>query len=229
MKDYNISASLVCADQGRLIDEVKILEKAKVSMLHVDAMDGVFVPRLGMYPEQVSAIRPYFSGEINIHMITSNPEPFLEWFNDSGADIITVHPEPNQQIARTIQKIKNLGIKAGVCLNIGTPVETLRYILNDVDLVMLMAIHPGILGQNVWPGIYDKLVDVKNLAKELNKENLYIEVDGGVKPETAPLMVKNGANVLTCGTGTIFRPNEDTLENMIEKFRIHMNQYNLKD
>lgn len=220
--NYKISASLVCADQGDIRGAVKILEQEKVEMLHVDAMDGLFVPRYGMYPEQLESVRKEFSGIVNVHMMVMNPEPFLEWFKRSGADIITVHAEPNQQLGRTIKMIKDLGIKAGVCLNIATPLSALDYVIKDLDLVMLMAIHPGILGQGCWEGIYNKTSNLRTMANENGNHNLIIEIDGGVKPETAPLMVKSGADALTCGTGTIFRPQEAPLDVMIQRFRQHM-------
>jgi len=221
--NYKISASLICAEQSDLASSVKILENKKVEMLHIDVMDGMFVPRYGMYPEQIESIRNLFTGTINVHMMVNNPEPFIERLKKSGADMITIHPEPNQHLSRTVKIIKDSGLKVGVCLNISTPVSVLEYIKSDLDLVMLMAINPGILGQDCWAGIYKK---IENLRSFIGEE-IMIEIDGGVKSETAPLMVKSGANVLTCGTGTIFRPHEGTLDIMIDRFRTHMQSYEL--
>jgi len=225
-KDYKISASLICADQGNIRDAVEILESENVPMLHVDAMDGMFVPRYGMYPEQVESVREQFSGIINVHTMVMDPEPFIEWFGRSGADIITIHAEPNLQLGRTILQIKNSGLKAGVCLNIATPISVLEEILPELDLVMLMAIHPGILGQGCWDGIYTKISRLRRMANEAGNKDLIIEIDGGVKPETAPRMVEAGADALTCGTGTIFRPHEGTLNETIQRFRKHMKKAN---
>lgn len=217
---YKISASLICANQSELKESVTILENENVEMLHIDVMDGNFVPRFGMFPEQIESIRDIFSGKINVHMMVVNPDPFIERFKKSGADIITVHAESNNHISRTIKIIKDLDMECGICLNIATPLSVLEYIKDDVDLVMLMAINPGILNQDCWDGIYDKIKNVRNFFNR----DIIIEIDGGVKPETAKLMVESGANALTCGTGTIFRPKEAPLDVMIRRFREHMDK-----
>ncbi len=221
--NYKISASLICADQGDLCSAVKILQQGQIEMLHIDVMDGIFVPRYGMYPEQIESVRKLFSGLINIHMMVNNPEPFIERFQKSGADMITIHPEPNQHLSRTVKMIKSYGLKVGICLNIATPISILEYVKDDLDLVMLMAINPGILGQDCWGGIYKKIEDLRSFIGN----DVMIEIDGGVKNETAPLMIKSGADVLTCGTGTIFRPQEGTLDTMIHRFRTHMKSHGL--
>jgi len=227
MKKYNISASLICGDQANFKDDIYHLVSAEVDMIHVDCMDGIFVPRLGMYPEQVRDVKKYMGDvqiPINVHMMSSNPEPYIKWFADSGADFITVHVEGNNQLVRTVQMIKDAGCKAGLAFNIHSFPNTYMNIIKDIDLIMLMAINPGILGQGCWEGIYDKIEQTRNWVNYYNRPDILIEIDGGVKPETAPKMIQSGANVLTCGTGTIYRPQEGSLTETITRFRNHMNK-----
>lgn len=209
-----LSASLICADQGKLVRDVKILNKNKINFLHIDVMDGIFVPRLGMYPEQVKSIRKHFSGKINTHLMISSPENYIDSFINNGSDIITIHYESTKNITKTLEAIKNKKAKAGICLKIETPVEKILDFSKKIDYIMLMSIRPGVLGQQAWEGIYNKILTVKTFFK-----NVEVEIDGGVTYETAKQMKKAGATVLTCGTGVFFNKKLGSLDTAIKKFK----------
>jgi ribulose-phosphate 3-epimerase len=222
---FMIGASLICGNQADLKGDIELLKKSEmVDFLHVDTMDGLFVPRYGMYPEQVKHIKEICDIPVNVHMMVSNPEPFIDWFAESGADIITVHVEPNQQLGRTITMIKKAGCKVGLAFNIHSTHHVIESFIDDISLVMLMAINPGILGQGCWPGIYKKIKTFRNYLDSNGRKDVIIEIDGGVTPETAPKLVKAGANMLTCGTGTIYRPKEAPLDIKIGQFKNQVNR-----
>lgn len=202
---YQLSASIICADLLNLEREVKLLEKGKIDRIHFDVMDGVFVPRYGLPPEVLKFIHTQTNIPITVHMMVQYPEPYIDIFKGSGADTIAFHIEPVKHIHRVIQKIKARGMKAGVALNMATPLNCLDYILPDLDLVMLMAINPGIVGHKLIPQAYEKISDLKEKLTEY--PDVLIEIDGGVTPESAPKMIKNGADILVCGNSTIFKPN----------------------
>ncbi len=213
-KKYLLSASLVCADLMNLGDQVRKLEEAWIDYIHIDIMDGHFVPRFGLMPEVVKQVRSMTNIPMDVHMMTNNPEPYIASFIEAGANIIAVHVEDNPNLHRTIKMINNAGAMAWVVLNYATPLDVLDYILDDIGFIMLMAINPWIVGHKVIPGIYQKIKDLKDKVK--NYPDIIIEIDGGVTPETLPEMVKCGANMLVCGTGTIFRPAELVKEKTIE-------------
>tara|TARA_R110000744_G_scaffold178960_1_gene297982 strand:+ start:323 stop:1024 length:702 start_codon:yes stop_codon:yes gene_type:complete len=220
---FMIGASLICGNQADLASDVKQLKESNIEFLHVDTMDGKFVPRYGMYPEQVEHIRKMCDIPVNVHMMVSDPEPFIDWFAKSGATYITVHAEANQHLGRTAAMIKNAGCKLGVAFNIHSTHHIIENLIDDIDLVMLMAINPGILGQSCWPGIYKKIETFRNYLDSNGRKDVLIEIDGGVTRKTAPKMIQSGANMLTCGTGTIYRPHEGTLVEVIKGFRKYMN------
>lgn len=203
-KNYLLSASLVCGNMLRFGEEIKELTMGKIDYLHFDVMDGVFVPRYGMFPEMLSQLRKLTNVPVDVHLMVANAEPYLKTFADSGASILVIHAESTAHLHRQIKLVKNLGLKAGVALNPATSFNVLDYILDDLDLVMLMAINPGIVGHKLIPSALEK---IKELRKKLkNYPNIIIEIDGGVTPETAPIMIKAGADMLVCGTGTIYKP-----------------------
>ena len=152
-------------------------------------------------------------------MMVNNPEDYIQTFQLAGADFYNIHVEASCQLSRVIKKIRDAGMKAGVAINPATPVFNLEWIMEEIEMVVVMAINPGIVGHPFIPGMLKKITAIRDMAIKKGKENLLIEVDGGVTPQTAGSMVAAGANVLVCGTGTIFRPHEDTIINKVNDLR----------
>lgn len=213
-KKYLLSASLVCADMLCLWDQVKKLEEAQIDYIHIDVMDGHFVPRFGLIPEIVKQVRSITATPMDVHMMTNNPEPYIKSFAEAWANLIAVHVEDNPNLHRTIKLIKDAGIQAGVVLNMATPLHVLDYILDDISMVMLMGINPGIVGHKIIPKLYDKIRDLKEKLKDY--PDMLIEIDGWVTPETLPEMIRCGANMFVCWSSTIFRPADQVKEKTIE-------------
>lgn len=214
---YYLSASLICANHLEFGKEVKRLEKGKIDYIHFDIMDGNFVPRYGLYPELLSSIKKASHLPIDVHMMTEEPGRYIKEFADAGADIIAVHAEACKHLHYTLKKIRERGVKAGVVLNYATPLNVLDYILDDLDMVELMAINPGIVGHKVIPGIFKKIADLKEKINASGK-NILIEIDGGVNPDTAAKMIEAGADILVCGTSAIFKP-EIPVNVKVKEFR----------
>jgi ribulose-phosphate 3-epimerase len=194
-----ISPSILSADFARLGEEVRAMDEAGADWLHIDVMDGHFVPNLTIGPGVVKALRPHSAKPFDVHLMISPVDSFLDAFAEAGADIITVHPEAGPHLHRTVQRIKALGKKAGVSLNPATPAKVLDYVIEDIDLVLVMSVNPGFGGQKF---ITSQLKKIEAVATRVAKEGLsvMIEVDGGIDPETAPLALSAGANVLVAGT-----------------------------
>jgi ribulose-phosphate 3-epimerase len=194
-----IAPSILSADFAKLGDEVRAIDEAGADWIHIDVMDGHFVPNLTIGPGVVKALRPHSAKPFDVHLMISPVDPFLDAFAEAGADIITVHPEAGPHLHRTVQRVKGLGKKAGVSLNPATPAKALDYVLEEIDLVLVMSVNPGFGGQKF---ISSQLRKIEAIASRIAKENLAakIEVDGGIDPETAPLAVGAGANVLVAGT-----------------------------
>ena len=199
MAEPLISPSILSADFAKLGEEVRAIDEAGADWIHVDVMDGHFVPNITIGPGVVKALRPHSAKPFDVHLMISPIDPFLDAFAEAGADIITVHPEAGPHLHRTIQRIKGLGKKAGVSLNPATPAKMLDYVLDEIDLVLVMSVNPGFGGQKF---ITSQLKKIEALATRISKENLdvQLEVDGGIDPVTAPQAVNAGATVLVAGT-----------------------------
>jgi len=198
-----IAPSILSADFAKLGEEVRAIDEAGADWIHVDVMDGHFVPNLTIGPGVVKAIRPHTQKPFDVHLMISPVDNFLDAFAEAGADRITVHPEAGPHVHRSIQHIKSLGKMAGVSLNPATPAKALDYLLEELDLVLVMSVNPGFGGQKF---ISSQLRKIEAIATRVVKENLatLIEVDGGIDLKTAPLAVNAGANVLVAGTA-VFR------------------------
>ncbi|MCA1040723.1 ribulose-phosphate 3-epimerase [Bacillus infantis] len=194
-----IAPSILSADFSRLGEEIKGVERGGADYIHVDVMDGHFVPNITIGPLIVEAVRPITKLPLDVHLMIENPDQYIEAFAKAGADYITVHAEASTHLHRTIHLIKSYGVKAGVVLNPATPAEALKHIIQDIDMVLLMTVNPGFGGQKFISSVLPKIRQVKEMAAE-QKPDLEIEVDGGVNEETAKLCIEAGANVLVAGS-----------------------------
>jgi len=194
-----IAPSILSADFAKLGEEVRAIDEAGADWIHIDVMDGHFVPNLTIGPGVVKALRPHTAKPFDVHLMISPVDSFLDAFAEAGADIITVHPEAGPHLHRTVQRVKALGKKAGVSLNPATPAKALDYVLEEVDLVLVMSVNPGFGGQKF---ISSQLRKIEAIANRVAKESLdvIIEVDGGIDPETAPRAIAAGATALVAGT-----------------------------
>jgi ribulose-phosphate 3-epimerase len=213
-QNIKISPSILSADFSILGDEIKSLEQAGADLIHIDVMDGHFVPNITMGPPIIKMVRKCTKLPFDVHLMISPVEKYIKAFADAGSDIITIHPEATDNLKRAVATIKSLGKKAGVSLNPKTPISALMDVINDIDLILIMSVNPGFAGQSFMSEVLLKVTELRKMINE-KKLKIDIEIDGGINFETAPLAVKAGANILVSGT-TIF---SGSLKDNIQKLR----------
>ena len=214
MKKIQISPSILSADFSQLGNEIRRLEEAGADLIHVDVMDGHFVPNLTIGPPVIKALKKDCSIKFDVHLMISPVHKYIEAYSDAGADIITIHPEATKDLSASISKIKELKKKVGISLNPETKVSVIKDYLNQIDLVLVMSVNPGFGGQKFMPEVLDKIKELKNIQKEENID-FDIEIDGGINFENSKIAVAAGANILVSGT-TIFKSNNGDVKKNID-------------
>ncbi len=217
MKKIKISPSILAGDFSNLGSEIKRLEEGGADMIHVDVMDGHFVPNLTIGPPVIKSLRKYTKLPFDVHLMISPVHKYIKNFSDAGSDIITIHPEATENIKESIDLIKTLGKKVGLSLNPDTPIHTIEKYLIEINLVLVMTVHPGFGGQKFISKILDKIRDLKKIKDEKGL-NFEIEVDGGINFENNSEVINAGANILVSGT-TIFKDNNGDIKKNIELLR----------
>ena len=218
MKNIQISPSILSADFSQLGTEIKRLEEGGADMIHVDVMDGHFVPNLTIGPPVIKALRKHCSLKFDVHLMISPVHKYIEAYADAGADIITIHPETTQNLGESIKTIKDLKKKVGVSLNPESKVELITKFLDQIDLVLIMSVNPGFGGQKFMPEVLDKIKQLKKIQQEKNL-NFDIEIDGGINFENCKIAIDAGANILVSGT-TVFKSNDGDIKKNINLLKL---------
>ena len=218
MKNIQISPSILSADFSQLGAEIKRLEEGGADMIHVDVMDGHFVPNLTIGPPVIKSLRKHSSLKFDVHLMISPVHKYIEAYANAGADIITIHPEATQNLADSIKAIKNLNKKVGVSLNPESKIELITEFLDQIDLVLIMSVNPGFGGQKFMPEVLDKIKQLKKIQqhKDLNFD---IEIDGGINFENCKIAIDAGANILVSGT-TVFKSNDGDIKKNINLLKL---------
>lgn len=210
-----LAPSILAADFKILGEQISILEQSNVDYLHIDVMDGMYVPSISFGMPVITSIREASKLVFDVHLMIEEPERYIKEFKDAGADIITVHAEACRHLHSTIKQIKDMGIKVGVSLNPATPLHILEYVLKDIDMVLIMTVNPGFGGQEFIHSSYRKIKELRQMADTMGHYNLDIEVDGGINTDNVKDILKAGANVIVAGT-SVFKG--DIKEN-VKKFK----------
>ena len=218
MKNIQISPSILSADFSQLGTEIKRLEEGGADMIHVDVMDGHFVPNLTIGPPVIKALRKHCSLKFDVHLMISPVHKYIEAYADAGADIITIHPEATQNLGESIKTIKDLNKKVGVSLNPESKIELITKFLDQIDLVLIMSVNPGFGGQKFMPEVLDKIKQIKKIQQE-KKLKFDIEIDGGINFENCKIAIDAGANILVSGT-TVFKSNDGDIKKNIDLLKL---------
>ncbi|CAI8341410.1 MAG: Ribulose-phosphate 3-epimerase [Owenweeksia sp. TMED14] len=211
-----IAPSVLAADFANLQRDIEMVNSTEASWLHIDIMDGVFVPNISFGLPVLKAIKKYAKIPLDVHLMITQPERYIKEFKNSGADILTVHIEASVHLHRTIQKIRSEGMLAGVALNPHTPVESLKEVLNDLDVICLMSVNPGFGGQSFIPGTYDKIKSLKKMIKKAGS-SAKIEIDGGVNIQNASKLKTAGADILVAGNAIFKSDDPVNMVSMLKK------------
>jgi ribulose-phosphate 3-epimerase len=218
MSSIKIAPSILSADFGRLGSEINKLEKAGADMIHIDVMDGHFVPNLTVGPPVIKTLRKYTKLPFDVHLMISPVHKYIKDYAEAGADIITIHPEATDNLQESIEHIKKFGKKVGVSLNPNTQIDIIEKLLVEINLVLIMSVHPGFAGQKFIPNVLDKIKELKKIKDEKNL-NFDIEVDGGINFDNSKLVIEAGANILVSGT-TIFKNNKGDIKKNIDTLKL---------
>ena len=219
MKNIQISPSILSANFSQLGNEIKRLEDGGADLIHVDVMDGHFVPNLTIGPPVIKSLKKHSSIMFDVHLMISPVHKYIEDFAKAGADIITIHPEATDNLASSIKKIKELKKKAGVSLNPESKIDLITSLLNEIDLVLIMSVNPGFGGQKFMPEVLEKVKALKQI-KDKERFNFDIEIDGGINFDNSKLAIDAGVNILVSGT-TIFKSNNGDIKKNIELLKSH--------
>jgi len=218
MKKIKISPSILSANFSQLGNEIKRLEDGGADMIHIDVMDGHFVPNLTIGPTVIKALRNYTKLPFDVHLMISPVHKYIKDYAEAGANIITIHPEATDNLQESIEHIKKFGKKVGVSLNPNTQIDIIEKLLVEINLVLIMSVHPGFAGQKFIPNVLNKIKELKKIKDEKNL-NFDIEVDGGINFDNSKLVIEAGANILVSGT-TIFKNNNGDIKKNIDTLKL---------